>query len=157
MRPGQKSWYTHHRLRKAYVLLERCAKHQELFTYLEPGFDFEVASTTNRIEGSINAQLRLLLRHHRGLPEGHMRRAVEWFLYLRSEHPKASHQLIEERHYRASPRAPHRLQKSSDPSSTRKPLLLRKDSGTGLVGQARASKPAGQPNPAPRYNPKRTR
>lgn len=106
VRPGQKSWYTHDRLRKAYILLERCAKHQELFTYLEPGFAFDVASTTNRIEGSINAQLRLLLRHHRGLPEEHMRRVVEWFLYLRSEDPKPAHHLIEERHYRPQPKRP---------------------------------------------------
>ena len=100
MRPGQKSWFTHDRLRKAYTLLERCAKHHELFTYLDPGFDFEVASTTNQIEGGINAQLRLLLRHHRGIPEEHMRRAVEWFLYLRNEDPQAPYQLIEEHHYR---------------------------------------------------------
>lgn len=106
VRPGQKSWYTHNRLRKAYTLLERCAKHQELFTYLEPQFDFDVASTTNRIEGSINAQLRLLLRHHRGISEEHMRRAVEWFLYLRSEDPQAPHQLIREHHYRSQPKNP---------------------------------------------------
>lgn len=68
VRAGQKSWYTHDRLRRAYTLLERCVKHHELFTYLEEYFDFKVDSTTNRIEGGINAQLRLLLRHHRGLP-----------------------------------------------------------------------------------------
>ncbi|TLP90351.1 IS1249 family transposase [Nesterenkonia salmonea] len=106
VRPGQKSWFTHDRLRKAYMLLERCAKHHELFTYLDASFDCEVASTTNRIEGGINAQLRLLLRHHRGLPEEHMRRAVEWFLYLRSEDPSPPHRLIEKRHYRPQPKNP---------------------------------------------------
>ncbi|WP_162319833.1 hypothetical protein [Nesterenkonia haasae] len=104
--PGQNSWYTHDRLRKAYSLLERCAKHQELFTYLEAGFGFEAASTTNRIEGGINAQLRLLLRDHRGLPAEHMRWAVEWFLYLRSENPSPPHQLIKEHHYRPQPKNP---------------------------------------------------
>ncbi|NLS10880.1 IS1249 family transposase [Nesterenkonia sp. MY13] len=104
VRPGQKSWFTHDRLRKAYVLLERCAKHGELFTYLDGDLDFEIASTTNQIEGGINAQIRLLLRHHRGLPEEHMRRAVEWFLYLRSEDPQAPHQLIEEHHYQPKPK-----------------------------------------------------
>lgn len=106
VRPGQKSWFTHDRLRKAYSLLERCAQHQELFTYLEEEFDFRVASTTNQIEGGINAQLRLLLRHHRGIPEEHMRRAVEWFLYLRSEAPQAPHTLIEEHHHQPQPRHP---------------------------------------------------
>ena len=66
--------------------------------------DFEVASTTNQIEGGINAQLRLLLRHHRGLPEEHMRRAVEWFLYLRGEDPQAAHQFIQQHHYRPQPK-----------------------------------------------------
>lgn len=115
VRPGQKSWFTHDRLRKAYTLLERCAKHHELFTYLEPQFDFEVASTTNRIEGSINAQLRLLLRHHRGIPAEHMRRAVEWFLYLRSEDPQAAHHLIEERHWRPQPKDPALVQEPIGP------------------------------------------
>lgn len=115
VRPGQKSWFTHDRLRRAYSLLERCAKHQELFTYLDASFDFEVASTTNRIEGGINAQLRLLLRHHRGIPTEHMRRAVEWFLYLRSENPQAPHHLIEERHYRTQPETPPPIQEPLGP------------------------------------------
>ncbi|GAA3075200.1 IS1249 family transposase [Actinocorallia glomerata] len=105
VRPGQRSWFTHDRLRKAYVLLERCVKNDELFTYLDGDLDFEVASTTNQIEGGINAQIRLLLRHHRGLPEEHMRRAVEWFLYLRSEDPQPSHHLIRPEHHQPQGRS----------------------------------------------------
>lgn len=115
VRPGQKSWFTHNRLRKAYTLLERCAKHQELFTYLEPEVDFKAASTTNRIESSINAQLRLLLRHHRGIPEEHMQRAVEWFLYLHTQDPQVPHQLIEKHHYHPQPKKPTPAEEPSGP------------------------------------------
>lgn len=46
-----------------------------------------MASTTNRIEGGTNAQLRLMLRSHRGMSEKHQKRAIEWYLYLHSENP----------------------------------------------------------------------
>lgn len=99
VRAGQKSWYTHDRVRRAYTLLERCAQHHELFTYLDHDLDFEVASSTNQLEGAINAGIRLVLHHHRGLSEDHAKRAVEWFLYLNSQNPSPAHHLIEDHHY----------------------------------------------------------
>ena len=38
--------------------------------------------TTSPLEGGINAQLRDLLKRHRGMSEEHRRRAAEWFLTL---------------------------------------------------------------------------
>ncbi|NLT56398.1 MAG: hypothetical protein GXX79_17935 [Actinomycetales bacterium] len=80
VRPGQAWWYTHHRLRKAYRLLERLARDQVLFTHLDPdltGLD----ATTNKIEGGVNACLREMLRRHRGMPIDHQRRAIEWWCH----------------------------------------------------------------------------
>ncbi|BCW49122.1 hypothetical protein StoSoilB13_14640 [Arthrobacter sp. StoSoilB13] len=43
-----------------------------LFSYLGAEFaGLQIASTTNRMEGGTNAQLRLLLRAHRGMSEEH--------------------------------------------------------------------------------------
>ena len=54
-RPWQ-TWYTHDRLRKAYRLLAKLARKDVLFTYLDPKFDgLGISSTTNQIEGGINA------------------------------------------------------------------------------------------------------
>ncbi|CAH0176834.1 hypothetical protein SRABI83_01328 [Arthrobacter sp. Bi83] len=100
MRSNQSWWYTHDRLRKAYRLLERLSQAGTLFTYLEAEYaGLDIASTTNRIEGGTNAQLRLLLRAHRGTSEEHQKRAIEWYLYLHSEQPRPPTKLIQDRHY----------------------------------------------------------
>jgi hypothetical protein len=86
VRPGQAWWYTHDRLRKAYRLLERLARDQTLFTHLDPdlpGLD----TTTNKIEGGVNACLRTVLHHHRGMPIDHRRRAVDWWCHQHGENP----------------------------------------------------------------------
>jgi Transposase, Mutator family len=99
-------WYTHTRLRSAYKLLERLVRSGELFTYLEPEFDgLGVASTTNHIEGGVNTQLRALLRNHRGMPPAHAKRAIEWWLYTRSENPAEPHTLIRPEHHTPEPAA----------------------------------------------------
>ena len=101
VRANQAWWYTHDRLRKAYRLLERLSQAGTLFTYLRDEFaTLQIASTTNRIEGGTNAQLRLLLRAHRGMSEEHRKRAIEWYLYLHSEHPLPPAKLIKAKHYR---------------------------------------------------------
>lgn len=108
VRTGQIWWFTHYRLRRAYNLLARAAREQVLFTYLEPEFEaLGISSTTNRIEGGINAGLRRILRDHRGLPVEHRRRAVEWYLHQRSDNPPPPHRLIREEHYKpATPLPP---------------------------------------------------
>ncbi|GGH45989.1 transposase [Microbacterium album] len=82
--------FTHDRLRKAWGILHRATKAGHLFTFLQHGNP----RTTSPLEGGINAQIRHLLRHHRGMSIEHRRRAVEWFLLLREvpidrvhEHP----------------------------------------------------------------------
>jgi hypothetical protein len=101
VRANQTWWYTHDRLRKAYRLLERLSQAGTLFTYLRTEFvGLQIASTTNRIEGGTNAQLRLLLRAHRGMSEEHRKRAIEWYLHLHSERPVPPTKLITADHYR---------------------------------------------------------
>lgn len=70
--------FTHLRLRKAWSILHRAAEAGHVFTYLEHGNP----RTTSPLEGGINAQIRYLLRHHRGMSIEHRRRAVEWHLLL---------------------------------------------------------------------------
>ncbi|MFE4082847.1 IS1249 family transposase [Arthrobacter sp. NtRootA1] len=101
VRANQTWWYTHDRLRKAYRLLERLGQAGTLFTYLQAEYTgLDIASTTNRIEGGTNAQLRLILRAHRGMSEDHQKRAIEWYLYLHSDQPRPPAKLIENRHYK---------------------------------------------------------
>lgn len=89
--------YTHLRLRKAWTILHRAAEAGHVFTFLEHGNP----RTTSPLEGGINAQIRHLLRHHRGMTEEHRRRAVEWFLLLK-EVP------LDQAHNHAAPPAPER-------------------------------------------------
>jgi hypothetical protein len=70
--------FTHHRLRKAWLLIRLVVHRDVLFTYLTTG----CPRTTSRLEGGINSQIRSLLRHHRGMSEEHQRRAIEWYLVL---------------------------------------------------------------------------
>jgi hypothetical protein len=86
VRPGQRWWYTHDRLRRAYRLLEPLARDQVLFTCLDPALP-GLDATTNKIEGGVNACLRTVLRHHRGMPADHRRRAVDWWCHQHSENP----------------------------------------------------------------------
>lgn len=102
---GQKSWYTHDRLRKAYRSMAKPLNDKTLFTYLDPSLaDFEASSTTNIIEGGTNAQLRLPLRLHRGMPPEHQRRAFEWYLTRHSANPPAPTSFIRQEHYTPQPR-----------------------------------------------------
>lgn len=70
--------YTHDRLRKAWNLIRTVTRNDTLFAYITYGNP----RTTSPLEGGINAQIRDLLRRHRGLTEPHQKRAVEWFLTL---------------------------------------------------------------------------
>ena len=70
--------YTHDRLRKAWLLVRLVVRRGLVFTHITYGNP----RTTSALE-SLNAQIRDLLRRHRGMTEEHRRRAVEWFLTLR--------------------------------------------------------------------------
>lgn len=70
--------FTHARLRKAWTLVRLIVRKNLLFPHITYGNP----RTTSRLE-SLNAQIRDLLRRHRGMSEEHRRRAVEWFLTTR--------------------------------------------------------------------------
>lgn len=46
-----------------------------------------IPSTTNALEGGINAGVKALARAHRGLSTPHQRSACDWWLYLKTEAP----------------------------------------------------------------------
>ena len=114
-RPGQTWWYTHDRLRKTYRLLAKLARKNVLFTYLDPRLDaLGISSTTNQIEGGINAQLRTMLKAHRGMSPDHARRAIEWWCYQHSEDPRPPADLIRPEHWQ--PPAPTVVDKPDGPT-----------------------------------------
>ncbi|PPF43813.1 hypothetical protein C5B85_11730 [Pseudoclavibacter sp. AY1F1] len=76
---GWSSWWTHDRLRKAWLLLSKLSGNGHLFAYVSHGN----ARTTSPLEDGINNGIRTTLRNHRGMSEAHMKRAAEWFLYTR--------------------------------------------------------------------------
>ena len=58
----------HERLLKAERSLARLVRQNILFTYLDKSLsEEELPSTNNRMEGGVNAQLRTMLRNHRGM------------------------------------------------------------------------------------------
>ena len=83
--------YTHGRIREARSGLTRLVSKGVLFTYLDPSLTAEgpMPAMNNRIEGAINAQLRAVLRNHRGLSALKRAKAVFWWCYLHVESPKS--------------------------------------------------------------------
>lgn len=71
---------THERLVKARRSLARLISAGTPFTYLDPRLDHlaPLPTTNNRIEGGTNAQLRAMLRDHRGLSIEHRLKAIFW-------------------------------------------------------------------------------
>lgn len=81
--------YTHERLRKARRALNVLVNKNLLFTYLDPELAAYEAlpRTNNRIEGGVNAQIRAMLRNHRGMSEIRRVKAVYWWCYMHTERP----------------------------------------------------------------------
>ena len=98
----ERSWqdgrygYTHERLRKARASLSRLVAQGTLFTYLDPELTREgpLPATNNRIEGGVNAQLRSLLRNHRGMSLARRVKAVFWWCYLHTECPLGPKEML---------------------------------------------------------------
>lgn len=88
--------YTHERLRKARRSLVGLVNAGTLFTHLDPDLAAEgpLPSTNNVIEGGVNAQLRSVLRNHRGLRADRRVKAVYWWCYMRTEAPKAPSEIL---------------------------------------------------------------
>ncbi|KAB8287351.1 IS3509a transposase [Bifidobacterium ramosum] len=87
---GRKWWWTHERLRRAYFRLVKLNRDGMLFAFLDPDIVRDgdsPPSTTNQLEGGVNAVVKRTLDHHRGLSEAHMKRCCEWTVYMLAEHP----------------------------------------------------------------------
>ena len=82
---------THRRLREARSGLVGLVNAGTLFAYLDPGLCAEgpMPATNNRIEGGINAQLRSVLRSHRGLTKLKRAKSVFWWCCMHVECPKS--------------------------------------------------------------------
>lgn len=80
---------THERLVKARRSLARLIGAGTLFAYLDPCLEHlaPLPATNNRIEGGINAQLRTMLRDHRGLSIERRLKAIFWWCYMHSPNP----------------------------------------------------------------------
>ena len=87
---------THERLVKARRSLVRLVNAGTLFTYLDPGLvrDGPLPSTNNRIEGGVNAQLRSMLRDHRGLSVERRIKAIFWWCYVHSPDPLPAAEIL---------------------------------------------------------------
>lgn len=103
-------WYTHQRLRRARGFYRTLIRHHNLFTWLNPalapGTGVKVDRTTSPLEGGPNKAIKELLRAHRGMPEDHARRAVDWLLNSLTEHPRNPWDLAREEHWNPPPTRP---------------------------------------------------
>lgn len=86
----------HERLVKARRSLVRLVDAGTLFTYLDPELAREgpLPSTNNSIEGGVNAQLRAMLRDHRGLSVERRLKAVFWWCYTHSPDPLPAAEIL---------------------------------------------------------------
>ena len=88
--------YTHARLRTARNGLNTLLNKNLLFTYLDPQLTQQgpLPRTNNRIEGGVNAQLRAVLRNHRGLSLMRRIKAIYWWCYMHAECPLPAAELL---------------------------------------------------------------
>ena len=86
----------HERLLKAERSLSRLVRQNTLFTYLDESLSYgeELPSTNNRIEGGINAQLRTMLRNHRGMSIERRIKAVFWWCYFHTPKPLSASEIL---------------------------------------------------------------
>lgn len=87
---------THERLVKARRSLARLVSAGTLFTYLDPALTGSgpTPSTNNSIEGGVNAQIRAMLRDHRGLSIERRLKAIFWWCYMRSPSPLPAAEIL---------------------------------------------------------------
>lgn len=82
-KPKERRWrYTHERTRSAYGQLHKITDDLLRSSYR---ISLELPCTTNHIEGGINSQIRTKLKLHRGMPQTHQMRLVDWYLFSRTE------------------------------------------------------------------------
>ena len=88
---------THERLIKAQRSIMKLLREGTMFTYLDESLKAEIGqipSTSNQIEGGINARLRAMLRNHRGLSVERRIKAVFWWCYMHSPRPLSVSELL---------------------------------------------------------------
>lgn len=88
---------THERLLKAQNSLIKLITEGTMFTYLDEALQCEIDSIpamNNRIEGGVNAQLRSMLREHRGLNIERRIKAVFWWCYMHSPDPLPAAEIL---------------------------------------------------------------
>lgn len=93
-----KRQYTHRRLRTARNGLNRAIRQNVLFTFVEMADERggEWDSTSNMIEGGVNARLRSMLNNHRGLSKIRRIKAIFWWCYMHTECPLGAPEIIKE-------------------------------------------------------------
>ncbi len=113
-------WYTHRDLRSVRGLFRGLIKHENLFAWLElaPDIDKPLPRTTSPLEGAQNTAVKDLLRRHRGMPEHHARRAVEWLLDSLTATPREPWSLAREEHWKPPPAARPAITPDPDPGPT---------------------------------------
>lgn len=92
---GKMGW-THERLVSARNGLNTLIKRGHLFTFLDPELtvDGPLPATNNKLEGGVNAQLRDMLRKHRGLSLMRRAKAVFWWCYMHTECPLSAANIL---------------------------------------------------------------
>ena len=87
--------YAHERLRKARRVPNKLVRDGTLFAFVEMGQGHGGAwpYTNNAVE-SVNARLRDMLRHHRGLPSLHRAKAIFWWCYAHTESPLPAAEIL---------------------------------------------------------------
>lgn len=84
---GRRRWnYTHARVRSAYRQIDRLIEDDQLFAYITHP-ELNLPTTTNHVEGGLNARIAELLRVHRGMPYERQRQLID--LFLTSKQPSA--------------------------------------------------------------------
>jgi len=86
----------HKRLVRARNSLQTLIRKNTLFTYLDPKLTEEgpLPATNNKIEGAVNAQLKNMLRDHRGLSRLRRIKAVFWWCYMNSEYKRSPAEML---------------------------------------------------------------
>lgn len=106
-------WFTHRNLRRVRSLFRGLLKHHELFTWLtHPAAP--LPRTTSPLEGGPNKAVKDFLRAHRGMPEHHARRGIEWLLNSLTEHPHHPWTLAQPHHWNPPPPKPQTTTEQPD-------------------------------------------
>lgn len=91
-----KRQYVHRGLRRARRSLNGLVRAGSLFTFVEMAEERggEWDSTSNMIEGGVNARLREMVRNHRGLSRMRRVKAMFWWCYMHTEAPLPAAEIL---------------------------------------------------------------